>query len=420
MSKKAKPHSAPSSLRPKRRTLLQRAGSTRARLLASPERVPHSWAERAKLYLPHVAASSAILVFGTIALCFAVILLGGWRFAYLPAAIGHVWFVLHGVPIQVDGVALGAMPLLPVIITVALVAWRIRATTARRVSILDLLVIAGFTVAIPFTLSAIAQFMVTDAGVVFPVEAPPVGAALGWPVLVHLVGMCIGVRRVLWRGIADALALPVVAVEGARRAAVGCGWLLAGAMLVYVACLVAGAGRIREIFTLYPNLSWVGAVLLVLLSVCYLPNAVVATLVVLLGGSVEVAAGEISLFDALLVPFPPLPVFAAVPPAIPGWAPALLAVPAIALLLFYFRTPHTMIEVATAATWAAVYGLGVVALAGGIAGAYGFVGPHLWTSVLLLFCWFVIAGALVWAAKWLYGLVHQSKKSQGVDYTDET
>ena len=130
--------------------------------------------ERLRHYLPFIGVPNAVLVLGIAVLCLGTILLSGGRPAALPAAIAETWFVAHGVPVTFDGVTLGAIPLLPAIGVAALIAWRVRAATKDRVSILDLYAIAGLVILIPFTLSAIAWFMVADASAVFPVTAPAV------------------------------------------------------------------------------------------------------------------------------------------------------------------------------------------------------------------------------------------------------
>ncbi|MDK6508629.1 hypothetical protein QP146_24765, partial [Escherichia coli] len=83
------------------------------------------------------------------AVCAATLLIGGWKTAYLPAAIGQTWFALHGVSLTIDGVYLSQVPLLPAIGIAALMAWRVRAATAKQVSILDLAVIAGLVIVLP-------------------------------------------------------------------------------------------------------------------------------------------------------------------------------------------------------------------------------------------------------------------------------
>ena len=55
----------------------------------------------------------------------------------------------------------------------------------------------GLVLGVPLVLSVVALFMVFDASHVYAVEMPPVALALMCPVLVHLVGFVLGVRRVV-------------------------------------------------------------------------------------------------------------------------------------------------------------------------------------------------------------------------------
>ena len=105
--------------------------------------------ERVRHYLPYVGVPNLVVVLGIVVVCLGTILLTGGRLAALPSSIAELWFVLHGVPVSFQGVTLGAMPLAPVIGVVALIAWRVRAATRERVSILDLYVIFGLVVLIP-------------------------------------------------------------------------------------------------------------------------------------------------------------------------------------------------------------------------------------------------------------------------------
>ncbi|WP_216076053.1 hypothetical protein, partial [Acinetobacter baumannii] len=70
---------------------------------------PQTQADRLRLYLPSVAVPNLALALGIVALCFSMILIGGWKLAYLPTSIGQTWFALHGAPLAVDGVTLRAM-----------------------------------------------------------------------------------------------------------------------------------------------------------------------------------------------------------------------------------------------------------------------------------------------------------------------
>ncbi|MCP1388346.1 DUF6350 family protein [Corynebacterium sp. TA-R-1] len=357
---------------------------------------PETWAQRFRHYAPAAVLPLAVLALAVVAVCFGTILIGGWRLAYLPAAIGQTWLTLNAAPLRIDGVDLGAVPLLPAVGIVALVASRIRAATRRRVSVLDLAAILGLIVLTSLTLSGIALFMVSDASNVFAVAPPHPAAALLAPLGLHLAGFIFGIRPVVWRALARRVAVPPVVVESAHAAWQLVRDLLWAALAVYVLFLVLGQARVSEIGAAYPPLHWSGLLALAALTIAYLPNAAVATLSVLLGGSVDYAGASLSLFDATAVALPPLPIFAAVPPAVPAWAPALMLVPAAIAVRFVLTRDFTLISVAATATWAAIIGIILGLYASGTAGAYGVIGPDLWTLALLLFAWAGVCGLAAW------------------------
>ncbi len=357
---------------------------------------PQTQADRLRLYLPSVAVPNLALALGIVALCFSVILIGGWKLAYLPTSIGQTWFALHGAPLAVDGVTLRAMPALPALGVAALVGSRIRSATAGRVSVLDLATLLGLTVAFVLLLTSIAWFMVYDASAVFPVHPPTLAEAFAYPLLVHLVGFAVGVRKVLWRALARRGGIPTEAVDAGAVAGKILRDLVLASGAVFIAALAAGYVRIGELVSQYPNLGVGGVLALVGLSVLYVPNGAVDTLAVLLGGSFELGGGAVSVFDATTVPYPPLPLFAAIPATMPGWAPVLMAIPAAVVIRSLLSSePLSLAGTAAAATWAALYAAVIGIFTAGTAGAYGFVGVDPWALAMLSFLWVAIAGTIV-------------------------
>lgn len=361
----------------------------------APAKVPETTQERIKYYLPYVAVPNAVIVLGILATCFAVILIAGWSLTYLPGAVGQVWFAFHGVPVRIDDIELAAVPLLPAMGVVALVARRIRAATAGRVSILDLTVLLGLVAAFALVLSAIAYFMVADASSVYAVQAPPAVAAFICPLLLHLVGYCLGVRKVVWHALAKRAGIPKESVDAGAAAGRIATRLFLAAGVVYLIFLAAGYARVGELLDQYPSVGWGGALGLIVLCLAYLPNAVVGTLAVLLGGSFTYGPGEINLFDAISVPYPPLPLFGALPAEVPVWAPVLLLIPAGVLVHCFISQRLSLVGIAATATWSALIGAGVGVFSAGRAGAYGVVGAQPWMLALLLFVWVAVTGAAV-------------------------
>lgn len=357
---------------------------------------PTTWGERVRRYAPSASAPLVVLALAVVAVCFAVLLGGGWSLSYLPAAIGQTWLTLHAVPMHIDGVELGVVPLLPAIGIVALVASRVRAATKDRVSVLDLAAILGLLTLTSLVLSAIALFMVHDASNVYAIAAPGVAVALLAPLGLHLIGFVFGLRPVVWRALARRCGVPELAVDTCGQAVRLLRDLLIAALAVYLVALAAGYSRISGVLDAYPHLGFGGGTALVLVCLAYLPNAAVATLAVLLGGSAEFGAGSLSLFDATAVPLPPLPLLAAVPASVTSWAPVLMLVPAAIAVRFAATRSFSLIDAAAAATWAAALGAIVAAYASGTAGAYGFVGVNAWVLALAIFAWTGITCLCAW------------------------
>lgn len=395
MSTTPSPRPRPSDARRQRR----KGKSTRTigRVARPPVRdaAPATPSERLRHYVPYALAPNLALALGAVAVCFAVILIGGWSLTYFPGAVGEAWFALHGVPLRIDGVTLSAMPLLPVVGVAAIVAAQVRKATAGRVSVLDLITLLGLIAGIALVVSAVALFMVYDASHVYAISAPPVVAALVQPLIVHLVGFVIGVRRAVWHALAKRSGLPAGTVDTAAEAARLVLRLLAAAGVVYLLALALGYSRIVELISQFPQLGAGGGVALFCVSLLYLPNAVVAQLAVLLGGSFDYAGTSVSLFATSNVPYPPLPLFAAVPATMPSWAPVLLVVPGAVLAHAFVVKPAGLVDVAATATWAALLGALLGVFAAGAAGAYGVVGADPFSLASFLFLWVALTGAVV-------------------------
>ena len=411
MSTKSNPRSAPSSRarsdsRARDRAAARSRSQARAQRAKGKEQqkkdvAPETWQQRLRHYFGFAIVPNAVLALSAVAICFAVLLIGGWPLPYLPLTIGEFWLVGHGVPATIDGVTLGAVPLLPAIGVIALVATRVRAATERRVSVLDLWALLGLTLAIPLVLSAIALFMVSDASKVYASSAPHPAQALGYPLALHFIGFCFGLRAVLWRALAKRVGVPAVLIDAALTATHALRNLLAAGGATYLILLALNYRKVGELLASYPNLGVAGGIWLTLTCVLYLPNAAIATLAVLLGGAFEYAGVATSLFTSGNVALPPLPLLAAVPAAVPSWAPALMVIPAAVILASLWKVRPSVAAAGATAAWAGIFGLFLGALASGIAGAYGMVGPTYWMLGALLFAWLGLLGLLVWVVSWV-------------------
>ena len=394
MSKKSSPpsRSTRTSTPVSRRRLRAGTANAAARTPAA-DKVPTTMKERVRHYLPFVGIPNLVVVLGIVAVCLGTVLLSGGRLAAMASAVAETWFVLHGVPVSFQGVTLGAIPLLPAIGVAALIAWRVRVATRDRVSILDLYAIFGLVVLIPFTLSAVAWFMIDDAAAVFPVSPPAIHKALAIPVFVHVVGMMCGMSGRLWKALLTRLGAPDSLYDAARATIMLSLRLLGAAAVVYLFLLAAGYSRLSGLLGEFPTLGTGGGLALIVLSVLYLPNAALATLGVLLGAPFDIAQGGVSLFGSVLVPLPPFPLFAAIPGEVPVWAPVLLVVPAAVMIHFVLSKRLGWQEVLISSVFVAVLAVFAGLMSGGEVGAYGWIGINPWFFALAAALWVGVIGA---------------------------
>ncbi|WP_157045300.1 cell division protein PerM [Corynebacterium riegelii] len=358
---------------------------------------PETWGERLRHYAPSVVGPLAVLALTVVVVCLAVILIAGLRVSYLPGSIGQAWLSVNAAPMRISGVALSNAPTLPAIGIAALIASRVRSATKERVSVLDLAAILTLLVGSSITLSAIALFMVTDASYVYAFEAPNPAAALFAPLGVHLIGFIFGVSPVVWRALARRVNLPELIVDATLAATRLLRNLFLVSLGVYLVMLAVQHARVGEALAAYPHLGWVGGLALALLSLAYVPNAAVATMSVLLGGSFDYADASVSLFSTTSAALPPFPLFAAVPATVGTWAPALMLIPAAVLVRFVLTRSFSLIDATATATIATTLSLLMVFYTGGAVGAYGWVGANPWTCALAVFIWTAVAGLATWA-----------------------
>ena len=158
---------------------------------------------------------------------------------------------------------------------------------------------------------------------------------------------------------------------------------------------LVNVSRQGEMMNDYPTISGLGIAGLVLLSVLYIPNAIVSTAAVLVGSEFSVGEGSVSLFSAHLVPLPPLPITGGIPASAPSWAVALLIVPLGAALYSLYKKRPSFQDVLVATVASAVIMLVACYLVSGVLGYYGATGPQLWTAAGLTALWMAVVGCAV-------------------------
>jgi hypothetical protein len=243
------------------------------------------------------------------------------------AAAIPLWLAAHLIPLELQGRPLSVLPLLPtlgvLVVTSVGARWAVRRLGARFRHDAGPVIaaVAGGHAAVAVLGSALLPSSAQ-------VGAAPWAAMLGAGLVAGL-GAAIGVLPACglppaWRE--RLRGWPAAGLAGAAVA--GAGLLFVGALALVVG-LVFGAGRAHGMYeALTPTGG--GALGLTLLSIAYLPNAVVGGASWLLGPGVDVGLGAWTPFGGAPGELPPFPLFAALPTVrSPGWAVAVVVVPVV-------------------------------------------------------------------------------------------
>ncbi|WP_431925064.1 cell division protein PerM [Amycolatopsis tucumanensis] len=239
-------------------------------------------------------------------------------------AAGPGWLAAYQVPVEIAGRPLGVLPLLATIGALALVA-RSAATATQRLGYAEpgatVPLIAAVTSAHALAGLGIALF---DDGAGVRVE--PLSA---FAVPAVLAGVAAAAGAASRSGVAAAVRdyLDPLAVRGLRAGALGLAGLLAVGALVHTVGLVLASGTIRQLFAANAPGFGSGAGML-LLSLGYLPNAVVGGLAFVTGPGFSIGSFSASAFSFTGGPVPGLPVLAGVPEHAAPWWPVLMLLPA--------------------------------------------------------------------------------------------
>jgi hypothetical protein len=238
-----------------------------------------------------------------------------------------LWLAAHQVPLTVSGAPLGVLPLLPTM-GVALLTANFAAAAigklGRRWGGEAAWVVATLAGA-HASLAVLSTALPTE-----PVHAEPWSALLGAG-LVAAAGAGLGVLHAVgppawWPAGHTWLR------AGLTSAATGAAALCTAAALLLVAALVVDIGTVHDGFAMRPGLG--PGIGVAVLSVCYLPNALVAAVSWLAGPGVIIGAAVASPLGGSVGPLPPLPLLAAMPTSQPpDWATIVFALPVAAGVL---------------------------------------------------------------------------------------
>lgn len=364
---------------------------------ARPER-PVTVGGKIRRFLPHIAVADLLVVVLIIIAAFVSVIVAAGPLAALPATVAEMWLASHLAPVVYDGVTVSMLPLLPAIGIVAVVASRVRALVRSKVSVLDLGVALGCTLVVPAALTVIAWLTLWDASSSYDVSPPPILEALVRTLIVHIVAFVLGLGSRVFKALARRYGVAVSLVDGALNAASFTRYLGLAALVVALLLAAFGVERQRDMLAAFPDSGGATAAALVVITLLYLPNALVGLGSVLLGGDVTFGGAQVSLFSIHLVPLPPTPLTALVPGSVSDYAPALLLVTASVAAWVWVRAKPTLMQVLGGAVAGGAIALVLGYLAGGRLGWYGHVGPTWWLAPVLAAVWLGGSGLATYAA----------------------
>ncbi|MCK7638139.1 DUF6350 family protein [Corynebacterium sp. P7202] len=352
---------------------------------------------RLRAFLPVALIPNAVVVAVVVLVALCALMLTDSGFVPLAATVAQLWLAVNLAPVASDTAVLSQLPMLPALGVVWLVSHRVRVAVRHRISILDLTVLTGCVLLTPVVLALTATAMLLDARPVLPVEVPPLAVVLGRVLLLHLGALVIGMGPKLWRALARRFTVPPSVVDAVAPAV---RFLLAlavaGLLLVLVSLVVHWRVLAELLDTFGGGTATAG---LVGVSLLYLPDAAVAGAAVLVGSEFHLGGASVSLHDVTVVPLPPLPLLAAVPTSVPGWALVLIVIPPVLAGIVahgYCRAgTRTWREMGLAGLWAGVFTVIVGALTGGTVGVYGSSGVAVILTAALVAVELAVVGAVV-------------------------
>ena len=393
----------------------RKAGS-KAKARRTP--APLTKAGRIRRMLITAAVPNVVIVLIIMAIALGGLMLTGSPMAWWYTIVAETWMVFNLAPVSAADVHISFLPALPALILAAVVAVRVRSAVKHKVSVKDLLTLLACVLGVPVVFTIIAWLMLWDAGKVYDVSPPNLAEALLRVIVLHLAAMAAGMGWRLWRALAKRYGVPRPLVDATQIALRYLAYLAIGAAAVFAVVFLANVSRQGEMMNDYPTISGLGIAGLVLLSVLYIPNAIVSTAAVLVGSEFSVGEGSVSLFSAHLVPLPPLPITGGIPASAPSWAVALLMVPLGAAIYSLYKKRPSFQDVLVATVASAVILLVACYLVSGDLGYYGATGPQLWTAAGLTALWMAVVGCAV-AAGFAFVAWRAARTAPGAAPADE-
>ena len=370
----------------------RKAGS-KAKARRTP--APLTRAGRIRRMLITAAVPNVVIVLIIMAIALGGLMLAGSPMAWWYTIVAESWMVFNLAPVSAAEVHMSFLPALPALILAAVVAVRVRNAVKHKVSVKDLLILLCCVLGVPVVFTIIAWLMLWDAGKVYDVSPPNLAQALLRVIVLHLAAMAAGMGSRLWRALAKRYGVPRQIVDATQIALRYLGYLAIGAAVVFAVVFLLNISRQGEMMDEYPTVSGLGVAGLVLVSLLYIPNAIVSTAAVVVGSEFSIGEGSVSLFSAHLVPLPPLPITGGIPASAPSWVVALLLVPLGAAVYSLYKKRPSFQDVLVATVASAVVMFIACYLVSGDLGYYGATGPNLWTAAGLTALWMAVVGSAV-------------------------
>lgn len=349
---------------------------------------------RVLLYVAFRPAAFALAVI--VVAILATLLTAGSDLTGLSGAVAAGWLAVHQVPLTIGITTVGLLPVLATALVLWAAAREVVAATDSEPTRADIGWLFGAAAGGPLLITAVCLAVTEDASGSIALQRPNPLAAFAGVLVLHLVaaaaGMVFRCRERMFDNVPyDAIAAAYVAGRAVLR-------LSAAAAVLIVAGLVVHWSQVGDTYGGAGN--FIDVLGLTLLSLLYLPNAVIAGVGVLVGPGVQFGYASIGVFTVVGGPVPAVPVLAAVPtgPAALWWA-VLLIVPAAIGVYAGVESARVSYD-RPGAPWAllAAAGLGsaaltaLAALAGGELGNFGRLGVELPIFALAVFAWLAIPG----------------------------
>ncbi|MFI5714219.1 DUF6350 family protein [Nocardia sp. NPDC051750] len=352
--------------------------------------------DRARVLLYVAFRPAAFALAFIVGAMLATLFTAGSDLTGLSGAVAAGWLAIHQVPLTIGTTSLSLLPVLPT----ALLLWaafrEAVAATDTEPTRAEIGWLFGAAAGGPLLITAVCLAVTEDASGSIALQRPNPLAAFAWVLALHALAAGAGVvfrcrDRIFDRLPYDAIAAGYVAGRAALR-------LLGAAAVMIVLALLVHWSRVGDTYGTAGNV--VDVLGLTLLSLVYLPNAVIAAVGVLVGPGVQFGDASVGVFTVVGGPVPAVPVLASLPtgPAALWWA-VLLIVPAAIGVYAGVESARVSYD-RPAAPWAllAAAGLGSVgltalaALSGGELGNFGRLGVELPVFALAVFAWLAIPG----------------------------